>query len=113
MNHKGYICPSCQQEINGFRDKLSKKEFQISGLCQQCQDKTFDKKYGGLSESDLDTFQEAIFKDYNIRIEGDELYQAAFNLLQFFEALIKFDKEGSKTVQDNPLYTAIGKHKIK
>lgn len=28
------------------------------------------------------------------------------------EELIK-ESEGSKTVQDNPLYTAIGKHKIK
>ena len=94
MNHKGYICPSCQQEVSGFKDKLSKKEFQISGLCQECQDKTFDKKkYGGLSESDLETFQAAILKDYGIKLVGDELYQAAFNLLQFFEALVKFDKE--------------------
>lgn len=71
------------------------------------------KKYKSLSQTDLDTFQEAIFKDYGIKLEGDELYQAAFNLLQFFEALIKFDREGSKVVQDNPLYTAISKHKIK
>lgn len=71
------------------------------------------KKYKSLSQTDLDTFQEAISKDYGIKMEGDELYQAAFNLLQFFEALIKFDKEGSKTVQDNPLYRSIDKHKIK
>lgn len=66
-----------------------------------------------LSEEDLKTFQIAVLKDYGIKLVGDELYQAAFNLLQFFEALIKFDKEGSKTVQDNPLYTGIYKHKIK
>lgn len=59
------------------------------------------------SEEDLNTFQTAIFKDYGIKLEGDELYQAAFNLLQFFEALIKFDKEGSKTVQDNPLIPGV------
>lgn len=70
------------------------------------------KKYKSLSQTDLDTFQEAIFKDYNIKLEGDELYQAAFNLLQFFEALIKFDKEGSKTVQDNPLNTDNDKDKM-
>jgi len=37
-------CPFCKKEINvekEFRDSLSKKEFNISGLCQTCQDKTF------------------------------------------------------------------------
>ena len=66
-----------------------------------------------LSEEDLKAFQTAVLKDYGIKLVGDELYQAAFNLLQFFEALIKFDKEGSKTVPDNPLYTGTNKHKIK
>ena len=46
-----------------------------------------------LSMNDLVSFQEAILKDYGIKLEGQELYDAAFNLLQFFEALIKFDKE--------------------
>lgn len=46
-----------------------------------------------LTNSDLENFQKAVFKDYGIRLEGKELYDAAFNLLQFFEALIKFDKE--------------------
>ena len=37
------ICPFCGDEINidKFKDELSKKEFTISGLCQQCQDKVF------------------------------------------------------------------------
>ena len=70
-----------------------------------------------LSESDLKHFQEAILKDYGIKIEGDESYQAAFNLFQFIEALIKFDQadkntRGSKTVQDNPLNTVISKNKM-
>jgi hypothetical protein len=36
-------CPLCQKTIylNDFKDELSVKEFHISGLCQQCQDKTF------------------------------------------------------------------------
>lgn len=36
-------CPFCKKEIdfNDFKDELSKKEFKISGLCQQCQDETF------------------------------------------------------------------------
>lgn len=36
-------CPTCQKEIKdvGFRDPLSRKEYGISGICQECQDKTF------------------------------------------------------------------------
>ena len=38
------ICPFCHKQINikDFRDNLSKKEYNISGLCQLCQDKTFN-----------------------------------------------------------------------
>jgi len=37
------ICPVCKKEIKDedFRDALSKKEYRISGLCQECQDKAF------------------------------------------------------------------------
>lgn len=56
-----------------------------------------------LSESDLKEFQLAIEKDYGIRLEGEELYQAAFDMLNFFEMLIEFDqkdkKENKKQVQ--------------
>ena len=72
----------------------------------------------GLSKDDLVTFQEAILKDYGIKLEGQKLHDAAFNLLQFFEALIKFNQEdknktGSKVVLDNPLNTADKENKIK
>lgn len=74
--------------------------------------------FKSLSKDDLVSFQEAVLKDYGIKLEGEDLYRAAFDLLQVIEALIKFDHEdkkkaGSKTVQDNPLYTGIDKHKIK
>lgn len=46
-----------------------------------------------LSDSDLHEFQKAIFKDYGIKLEGKELYDAAFNLLQFFEGLIKYNNQ--------------------
>jgi hypothetical protein len=40
-NIKG-ICTWCRKEINEpFRDELSKREYQISGFCQKCQDETF------------------------------------------------------------------------
>ena len=36
-------CPFCQKIVNpeSFRDDLSRKEFEISGLCQGCQDEMF------------------------------------------------------------------------
>lgn len=38
-------CPFCKKVIdsNSFRDKLSRKEFAISGLCQECQDEIFGR----------------------------------------------------------------------
>lgn len=35
------ICVECSEVANEFTDALSIKEFSISGLCQQCQDKVF------------------------------------------------------------------------
>ena len=37
-------CPFCKITIDhsSFTSELSKREFKISGLCQACQDKTFD-----------------------------------------------------------------------
>lgn len=49
-----------------------------------------------LTESDLKAFQEAVYKDYGVMTPDALLYQEAFNLLQFIEALIKFDQEDKK-----------------
>ena len=49
-----------------------------------------------LSESDLDSFKDAIQKDYGLKLEGKALYEAAFNVLEFIKALIKFDAKKSK-----------------
>ncbi len=35
------ICVFCHNLAVKFRDKLSEKEFTISGLCQKCQDSVF------------------------------------------------------------------------
>jgi hypothetical protein len=37
-------CPFCKTDtLNArFKDDLSREEFKISGLCQECQDKFFD-----------------------------------------------------------------------
>ena len=45
-NVEAGICPFCKRkaDVKKFRDKLSEKEFKISGLCQECQDKTFRKQ---------------------------------------------------------------------
>lgn len=37
-------CPSCKKDINeeDFKDHLSRKEYKISGMCQECQDDFFE-----------------------------------------------------------------------
>ncbi|HSW57588.1 MAG TPA: hypothetical protein VLH15_04250 [Dehalococcoidales bacterium] len=35
------LCPFCLKQVGAFRDNLSEKEYKISGLCQQCQDKIY------------------------------------------------------------------------
>ncbi|KKL94018.1 hypothetical protein LCGC14_1868820 [marine sediment metagenome] len=35
-------CSFCNKPAGEFNDRLSKKEFTISGLCQECQDETFE-----------------------------------------------------------------------
>ena len=40
-------CPFCKEVIRSgdFKDELSKKEYTISGMCQKCQDQTFEVKH--------------------------------------------------------------------
>jgi len=35
------LCPFCGRRPGRFRDLLSRREFEISGLCQDCQDEVF------------------------------------------------------------------------
>jgi RNA polymerase-binding transcription factor DksA len=35
-------CPTCGEEIGPFRDLRSRREFKISGMCQNCQDGFFN-----------------------------------------------------------------------
>lgn len=37
-------CPVCGQTVNqdGFKDDLSRREFEISSMCQDCQDMFFE-----------------------------------------------------------------------
>ena len=38
------FCPFCGMPVSSdsFKDELSRKEFSISGLCQECQDDFFE-----------------------------------------------------------------------
>lgn len=40
---KNHRCPFCGEQIREeeFRDEICKKEYEISGLCQKCQDEIF------------------------------------------------------------------------
>lgn len=42
-DYQNGICPFCKEKIitMDFKDELSRREYEISGLCQKCQDKTF------------------------------------------------------------------------
>jgi len=42
------LCPTCSQPIGEFKDELSKQEYSISGMCQECQDATFGENHGGI-----------------------------------------------------------------
>lgn len=35
------VCVTCGGEVSNFRDMISKREHEISGMCQKCQDRTF------------------------------------------------------------------------
>ena len=35
-------CPMCKHLVGTFKDHISEKEYLISGLCQHCQDLTFN-----------------------------------------------------------------------
>jgi hypothetical protein len=39
---KGGVCVCCGKPAISFKNKLSEKEFTISGLCQKCQDGVFE-----------------------------------------------------------------------
>ena len=36
------VCTSCGESAKDFQDKMSRREYSISGLCQQCQDEVFN-----------------------------------------------------------------------
>lgn len=38
---RGGKCPFCREDIGEFKDEISKREYEISGLCQKCQDQSF------------------------------------------------------------------------
>ena len=37
----GDVCVTCGGPIGEFRDRLSEREYKISGMCQKCQDSVF------------------------------------------------------------------------
>jgi len=34
-------CPICRDKIGHFKDQLSRREYEVSGLCQSCQSSIF------------------------------------------------------------------------
>lgn len=61
-------CPFCKLTVRStdFTDDLSLKEFQLSGLCQECQDEVFssnDSENEYLDELDYDMYAGGSFYD--------------------------------------------------
>lgn len=58
-------CPFCKLTVRStdFTDDLSLKEFQLSGLCQECQDKTFCSEEAEGDELDYDPYAGGSFYD--------------------------------------------------
>ena len=50
-------CPFCNKEVTGFKDSLSLREFEISGLCQKCQDETFKQEFIFMTKAKQSSFQ--------------------------------------------------------
>ena len=44
------LCPFCGRKVteDQFRDRISKEEFRISGMCQVCQDEIFQDQPEGV-----------------------------------------------------------------
>lgn len=40
-NMDAKLCVFCHQPAESFRDEISAREYEISGICQICQDKVF------------------------------------------------------------------------
>lgn len=40
------MCPTCHKQIGTFTDRRSEKEYEISGMCQSCQDSVFGAPAG-------------------------------------------------------------------
>lgn len=59
---KNQICFDCGKKVKNFRDEISKKEYQISALCQECQDIYF-------KESDTNSALIAMWKNEEVNNE--------------------------------------------
>ena len=50
------LCPMCGMPVGTFNNDISRKEFEISGMCQSCQDVFFgfddDAEYDRISQWD-------------------------------------------------------------
>jgi len=48
------VCVFCKKDATEFRDALSRREYSISGLCQDCQDEVFGVDESEFIEVELD-----------------------------------------------------------
>ena len=69
------LCTTCGKLVQDFRDLVSHKEYQISGMCQECQDSVFGKASDNIVPSHsgipTDDEREAIERKYPFKYGDD------------------------------------------
>ena len=85
-------CPLCNKEYKGFRDPLSVREYKISGMCQECQDKTFSTELFNL-EVGKDTV--LLFARCPLRIRVNISAIGSLILIIRIPYQLAFDKPGT------------------
>lgn len=59
------LCMCCEKPANDFRDDLSRKEYSISGMCQDCQDSFFGCGDGEEYPHEIDGYYDDDDYDYD------------------------------------------------
>lgn len=87
---KTTTCNWCGSAITGLRDKKSEREFKISGLCQECQDKTFNQK-SKLSKATIEELRKILKEEFNHELDNNDLTKFAHVLVGYFDLLLRVD----------------------
>jgi hypothetical protein len=73
------LCPTCGEKIGEFRNDLSRKEFDISFMCQECQDSAFAPDDDDELDAELEgDGQPSEYQEWHDYMGGDDWDQGQF-----------------------------------